>query len=429
MRTRIVASLVLAVAGFLTLSLTGQERPPATQPAAVKAASPPYTPTTLAPNATQPARDWSKLNDLQRQMLLATQRGTEWLYRMNSASGRFVHGIHPATAEFMEGDDYLRQATAAFALTRAARFLGEDRYTVRATQAILSLLLDTTVDPKDPEIRYCSLPPAVVNRLGSAGLLVLAINELPNPQKDLLDQSEQLCNYIRRQAREDGSLRCNETAEENKPDTQAAVEAYPGIALYALARSQSHRPAEWKTGLLRKAVAFYHPWWKAHKSMAFVPWQTAAYAETFLLTKDKAFANCVLEMNDWLCGLQYDQLDGRLVKWYGGFKSWSDGVTTESVPRITSAAYAQSLADACRVARKTADVKRYDRYSTALGSAVQFLSTLQYTTANTRHFESEFRDQYLVGGFHASRQDGDLRIDHTSYAVSALVWYLEQTGR
>jgi len=121
MRTRIVASLVLAVAGFLTLSLTGQERPPATQPAAVKAASPPYTPTTLAPNATQPARDWSKLNDLQRQMLLATQRGTEWLYRMNSASGRFVHGIHPATAEFMEGDDYLRQATAAFALTRAVK--------------------------------------------------------------------------------------------------------------------------------------------------------------------------------------------------------------------------------------------------------------------------------------------------------------------
>jgi hypothetical protein len=362
-------------------------------------------------------------------MLLNTQRGAEWLYRMNGGKGRFVYGIHPAVADFMEGDDYLRQASAALALARAARFLGEDRYTVRATQAILSLLLDSTVDPGNPQVRYCSLPSAIVNRLGAAGLLALAINELPNPQKDLLDQSEQLCNYIRQQARADGSLRCNEAAEDNRPDPPAAVETYPGIALCAVALSQRQRPAAWKAELIRKAVDFYHPWWKTHKSLAFVPWQTAAYSEAFAQTKDKAFASCVVEMNDWLCGLQYDQLDGRLVKWYGGFKSWSDGGAVESAPGINTAGYAESLADACRSARELADVKRHDRYGNVLGSAVQFLSTLQYTPANTAHFESEFRDRYLAGGFHASRQDGDLRIDYTARGVAALVRYLERTVR
>src|SRR5262249_27532673 len=153
--------------------------------------------------------------------------------------------------------------------------------------------------------------------------------------------------------------------------------AYPGIALYALALSQRNRPAAWKTELARKAVTFYHPWWKAHRSPAFVPWQTAAYTEEFLLTRDKAFAACVAEMNDWLCGLQYDQLDGRRVRWYGGFKSWSDGGAVESAPGIATALYAAGLGDACRVARETADVERHDRYGTALGSAVQYLSTLQ----------------------------------------------------
>jgi hypothetical protein len=424
MRTRTITSLVLAFTGLLTWSLTrGQEKQPTPPTVAPKSASPTAAPPVAA--VQPPARDGGRLNELQRQMLLNAQRGAEWLYRMNDVKGRFVYGLHPAVAEFMEGDDYLRQAAAACALARAARYLGEDRYTVRAAQAILSLLLDTAVDPKAPQLRYCALPPAAVNRLGAAGLLILAINELPNPQNDLLDQSEQLCNYIRRQARPDGSLRCHELSEEDRPDAPAAVESYPGLALAALSCSQRQRPAAWKTELVRKAVSFYHPWWKTHKSLAFVPWQTAAYAEAFLLTKDKAFANCVLEMNDWLCGLQYDQLDGRLVKWYGGFKAWADGSAVESAPTITTAVHAAALGDACRVARELADVKRYDRYSNALSSAVQFLATLQYTSANAGHFESEFRDKFLVGGFHASRQDGDLRIDYTAHAVAALVLYLE----
>src|SRR5689334_17367500 len=116
MRTRIVTSLVLALTGFLSWSLTsGQEKPPSPPTAEPTSKSP--TPTHAAPT---PVRDWSKLNELQRQMLLHTQRGAEWLYRMNGVKGRFVYGIHPAVADFMEGDDYLRQASAAFALARAA---------------------------------------------------------------------------------------------------------------------------------------------------------------------------------------------------------------------------------------------------------------------------------------------------------------------
>src|SRR5947209_5821322 len=118
----------------------------------------------------------------------------------------------------------LLHAGAAFTLARAARFTGDERYAARAAQAVLALLDDTAPDPNDAQVRYTALPPGVVNRLGAAGLLIAAINELPAPERDLLDKSEQLCNYVRRQARPDGSLRLNES---DTPDDPEGAQLYP----------------------------------------------------------------------------------------------------------------------------------------------------------------------------------------------------------
>src|SRR5207245_668131 len=69
-----------------------------------------------------------------------------------------------------------------------------------------------------------------------------------------------------------------------------------------------------------KALPYYRTWWRAHKNMAFVPWQTAAYTEAYLQSRERPFAEFVEEMNDWLCSLQYSEIDRdlRRVLWYGG---------------------------------------------------------------------------------------------------------------
>lgn len=433
MRYRVVCcGLLLAFAASLTLSLIrGQERPslPATPPAPAVRPGPasttlPASPSTAPVARPAPVRDFSRLNLQQQQFLQGACRGGDWLYRMNGVKGRFLYGYLPALKTEMEGDHYLRQAGAAFALARAARFTGEERYAARATQAILALLDETALGARDKGVRSTTLPPGLVNRLGAAGMLVLAINELPAPQADLLEKSEQLCNYIRRQARPDGSLALEEGAE-GDPE---GVNYYPGEALYALMRSHKHRPAPWKVDLVRRAVGYYHPWWKAHQNMAFVPWQTAAYTEAFLLTHESAFRDCVCEMSDWLCKLQYSQIDPRRLLWYGGFMGYADGHPVENAPHVGCAAYAEGLAEACRVARDQGDVARHQRYSEAVEHCLQFLSALQYTDANTQHFADWYRPR-LVGAFHASHQDGNLRIDYTQHAVSALVQYLEHVVR
>jgi hypothetical protein len=421
MRTRLLALALVVTAASVTFSLIRGQAPttppPAPAPAPVVEA-PAKPPTALAPKP-----DLSRLTKLQQQVLLTAQRGADWLFRMHGVKGRFLPGYIPALKQPMESDSYQRQAAAAAALARAARLCGEERFAARATQAVLALLEDTAPDPGDSLSRYTTLPPASVNRLGAVGQLVLAIHELPAPQKDLLDRAEEMTRYLSRQANPDGTLRYQEA---KAPDDGA--NHHPGVALAALARSHRARPAAWKLDAVRKAMPAYRAWWKAHRSVDFVPAQTAAYADAYSASRDKALADFVFEMNDWVCELQYTRIDPRRMNWFGGFRGWGDGGPVETEPTASCAALAGSLVEACRVAREAGDVERHQRYGEAAERCLQFLATLQYTEGGTQHFADWFRPQ-LVGGFHASHQDGNLRLDHTQLAVMTMLGYLEHVTR
>jgi hypothetical protein len=367
-------------------------------------------------------RDIAKLSVSQRNFYLSAQRGADWLQRANRPDGRFVYGYLPSLRAPMDGENYVHQIGAAFALARAARFFHDDKAAALATHALLALLLDTAVDPKEPHVRYTALPPALVNRVTAAGMLVMAIHELPQPGKDLLDQADQLCNYLRKQQAADGSI----AGAESDAGKEEGQHVHAGPALYGLLRSCQHRPAPWKLDVVRKARTYYHAWWHNHKNVACVPWLSAAYTEAYLQSREQAFAVAVFEMNDWLCTLQYHQLDPRRPLWIGGFMT-SDAKALNHGPQISSAAAAQSLVEACRTARQAADVTRHQRYTQALEKGLQFVTTLQYTDANTQHFAEWYRP-LLVGAFHLSHQEGDLRLDYTQHAVSALVQYLHHVA-
>jgi len=421
-----VRPVVLALSLFTALSLTrGQDQQPIPRPVSTS------TKADAAPSGTraESVRDFSKLTPLQKQVWQSAQRGTEWLHRANGPDGRFAHGIVPALQVVLAGDQYLSQVGAAATLARVARYSGEQRYAARATQAIVTLLADTVQDERDPQLRYTGFPSTSVNRLAAAGLLVLAIHELPEPAQDLLSKAEQLCNYIRKQQQADGSFDGDESKEAGKTSEAEAACSYGGQALYGLIRSQQRQPAAWKIDLVRNALAYYKAWWRRDPKMAFVPWHSAAYAEAFLLTKERAFADFVFEMNDWIVRLQYQGFDDpKQVYWSGGFKSFAAGKPVDTMPQASSASYAEGLVEACRVARATGDLARHQAYTAALDRCLPFLTSLQYTEANTRHFADWYRPT-LLGGFHASHQDGDLRIDDTQHAVSAMIQYLMHVAR
>jgi hypothetical protein len=389
-------------------------------------------PGTLIRPAEAPAakpRDGSKMPETAQPIFFSAHRAMEWLKRTLKRDGRFVYGFQPALCVQLDGDNFASQAGATFALARAARYYRDEGGTVKARQALLTLKMETMLDPEDKtkSIRYTAAPPSAVNRLSSHGLLVSAVHELDRPEKctDLLEMADGLCNYLRQQQRPDGSLFMSAGSGLVKSGTDEVDAEHAGWALQGVVRSQKHRPAAWKLELVRKARAFYHTQWQGSKNIATVCSHTPAYAQAYVLTNDSAFAQTVFAMNDWLVGLQYpDDFESARKHWGGGFQRCHDGKPEPVAPDISSALPAESLADACRVAKLAGDLPRLQRYERALIQNVHFLMSLQYTTAKTQHFVDPFRPS-IMGAFHASHQDGNLRIDYTQHALCAMVQYLD----
>ena len=393
-RMVLLAAMAMVVAALPWLHGQVPSLPPPTQ---VPGALPLLTP------GARKQYDLKRLTPLQQNLYLSAQRGTEWLLRRNKPDGRFVYGFSPSLRQPLEEDSYLAQIEATCALGRAGRFFGNPDAGAVARHALLTLLLNTTTDPQNKRIRYTIPPSAMVNRPAAVGLLLLAICELPTPPeigKDLLDQADELADFLQSQVRPDGSLSMIETAEE--------IENFSGPALLGIIRSQKLRPAPWKIEALRKARVVFQAYWRQHKNQAMIAEHSAAFTEAYLLTRERPFADFVFEMNDWLLGQQYQNVDPARQAWTGGFMSWVDGKAAPLPPDVRSALAAQSLAEACRTAQLSAELGRLGRYKESLESCMKFLTTLQYTDANTQHFVEWYRPM-LVGGFHASPRDGVLR--------------------
>src|SRR5213593_3959076 len=137
--------------GVLALSLSWGQEPSKGPPGNV-------VPAKLVLQAPTPNRDLSKLSLLERQAYLSGQRGTDWLERGNRRDGRFLFGYLPSLRAPMEGDHYLTQVEATYALARAARYYKNNQAAAIARQALLTLLLDTTLEAKDGNVRTTSLP-------------------------------------------------------------------------------------------------------------------------------------------------------------------------------------------------------------------------------------------------------------------------------
>jgi len=368
----------------------------------------------VKPAAEPPGPDIAKFSPQERGAYVGAKSAMEWLARLNQPDGRFLPGIQPALRTPLESDSYLHQAAAAWALGQASAYFGDERAAAVAKQAVLTLLLETTVDPQTNG-RFTVAPEPMLNRLASGGLLALAIHALPRPANDLVHQAEQLLHHLRLQQQADGSFKLDADG----------IQHASGWALHAIVRSHSHRPEAWKLDALRKAAAHYHAWWREHKNVPMIATHTAAYAEAYQHAKDTAFATAIFDMNDWLCTLQYANRDARRPHWTGGMQPWVDGKPSPTAPDIRSADAARSLACACRVAHQAGDAARLQRYRAALAACVEFVGTLQYTEANTQHFADWYRQKLLIGAFYASHQDGNLRLDATAHAVAALMAYLQ----
>lgn len=422
----------VALVGALPLLPAQQPPPPRPLPPSVTGGTPavpaPVRPasgtqaeaTTAAPVAR--FRDLSAFPPETGEAVAGMRAAANWLFNMNQANGRFLLGLNPALKAVLPGDNDLFQAFAAQALAEAARFTGEERYTARATQAVLTLLTLTKPDPADAA---CRVPNVGCNGCAFAAVLAMAIYQLPTPDAKLLVQAEELCAFLRKQCQADGSLKVFLRPDDaTKLDPEGAP-IYPGIVIQAIAMNARQKPDAAKVAVLAKAVAYYR---KAFRDQP-QPWMAATLIPGFVdfyfqANKDAAARDAVFEMADYLCSCQLAAADVRMPLWAGGFKP-SAAMPPGGEPGFAGAAFAGALASATKLTRHVPDQARYAKYRQACVDGLAFTRRLQFSDENADHFEKGFRVRYLNGGVHLSPSDSTLRIDATGQAVSAYLAFLQ----
>jgi hypothetical protein len=184
------------------------------------------------------------------------------------------------------------------------------------------------------------------------------------------------------------------------------------------------RPAEWKVEVSRKAMTYYRGLFKTKPHPLLAATLTPACAELYVQAQMNESASFVFEMNDFLCRLQVPNNDPKIPQWVGCIRSIQNGQQTDLPSGPETGLYIQSLTFACQLARLAPDLDRFGKYKSAIQDATQFLIELQYGETNTRHFENSFRANMLIGAFHLSPTEGNVRIDATATAVTGLVRYL-----
>ena len=176
-------------------------------------------------------------------MYLNVRCSADWLFRVNRPDGRFIYGYLPALNRRWKAITICARSGRRSPWPGRRGSRARKNTPCAPTQAVLTLLGDTAARlPRRPGPPP-ALPHAAVNRLAAAGLLVLAINELPDPQDDLLEQSEQLCNYIRKHAaRRRLALHDRQSADAKTAMTRRGSITIRARRLYGLMRSQQLPP-------------------------------------------------------------------------------------------------------------------------------------------------------------------------------------------
>lgn len=349
-----------------------------------------------------------------------------WLQRHHHTHGRFLYGFNPALREPLLGDDDLIQARAAFALAVAARFCGEDKYTAAAAQTILTLLTAAPVVAGDPQMRVPRGPSDVCNRVGFAAAVILAIHALPAVEPRLLEEGERLAAFLQRQARPDGSIHyIDDPAGQPLRQDPTGVNEHPCWGLWALTVSQRYRPAADKAAIIRRGLQHYRAHYRTQPQPMLAATLLLAAAEWYTLSRDAEAAAIVCEAADGLCRGQIAVTDPRLPQWAGGFRQYRDGRWLDSPSGPETGIYLLALAAACQVTRQVPDTDRFHKYAAAAGDACRYQIGLQYSEANTRHFDNAYRAHMLIGAFHLSPREGDIRLDGISHALLGLLRFLE----
>ena len=363
----------------------------------------------------------STLIDLSSSSCLASDiaQGIErWMLSNLTSGGAFPYQYWPSLGKYSRADNAIRRFLASIGLARLARLRRSVHLHSCAQRNLrfnLRRFFRSLGDGRGVIVEGKSA------KLGAASLAGLAILEASSPT-EFGDEIRQISSAVASLA--GGSFGFRTFFFPSVRDGQN-WNFYSGETLLFWAEAQ-RRGAPGAPSLSRCAAVFercyrYH---LLRRNPAFVPWCTQAAASLFLQTGNRAFAEAVFDMNDWLTSMQ--QWDGVDPDLRGRF--YDPSRPHFGIPHASSTGvYLEGLVDATSVARLLGCSRRATAYATLVQRGLRSLRQLQFRDATDAFYVSSL--PRVLGALRTEVYENSIRLDNMAHALAACIKVLELTSR
>jgi hypothetical protein len=352
--------------------------------------------------------------DVTREAVMALANGmVGWLVANLGKDGRMTYAYHPSTGRVPDSNNMIRQWMATIAMISVAEWHG-DRGLRAASARNIDYNLATSYEA-DGELGLTRDPDGDV-KLGAIALAALAITLHPGRQRWAAEEEA-----LRRTVDhlwEPGGAFVTFYRPAGRNDNQ---NFYPGEALLLWASDLERGADPDLLDRFMRTFRFYRGWHRANRNPAFIPWHSMAYEKVWRRTGADDLRDFILEMNDWLLGMQdwkdvpAPDLAGRFYMpshpEYGPPHASSDGV------------YLESLIAAFRVARDVGDERRVGAYRAAILRGLRHVMQLQFRGPVDAFYIS--RRRRVDGALRTTVYDNRIRVDNVQHNLMAVIGIMD----
>ena len=333
-----------------------------------------------------------------------------WMINNLSADGALPYKYWPSQGAESSADNAIRRFLAARSLAQ----LGELRGSAEMREAARrNLRFNLNRYFQDIGGGRGAIVERTGAKLGAAALAALTILESPARQ-EFLPALTKLAAGVESLADEERGFRTFFFPPERDGDNW---NFYSGEALLFWAEAL-RRGAECAPSLEQCAAVFARCRARHYEARnpAFVPWHSQACASLFAQSGRRAFADFVLEINDWLLPMQ--QWDGLPTDLRGRF--YNPKRPEFGPPHASSTGvYLEGLADAAALARALGDWSRAAAYERAIRRGLRSLRQLQYRDERDAFYVS--RKKRVMGALRTEVYDNTVRVDSAGHALTAAI--------
>jgi hypothetical protein len=313
--------------------------------------------------------------------------GGKWF--LSNQSKKFLYYEYNVTQKkHSSSSNDLRKLGALWSITKLSKYLNDQKYSKLANQGLKYFEKSFAYD-KQYDFYYFNAHPTDI-KVGYSAFIILSLIEMEHPKKD---------EYLSKFA--NGILHLQQKNGEINPffysDSQNGKDYYPGEALTALMSLYSYTKNPTYLEAVKKAMSFYISYFEKNPNLAFIPWQSQAYSSYFEATKEKAAADFVFKMSDYL-------ILANKPKSNCSNYAFPYGTTT--------AVYLEGVISAYKTAQFVNDNKRIECYGNFINEALKITAAQQIVDSN---------DKYANGGFVSGTSIKKVRVDRNQHAVMGLM--------